>query len=640
MPREKLPAVQDRFGDCDILYHKIMTQQLRVAPHSAVTCCYPFHATRTQAWRKISSKDAHPSTVIRLPESTAEVAKCGIAPVSNQQALAARYLRNSMAISYAACGIASFHLAGSPGSGKTTIVKELIADLKDSKLIIEDDILLCSKSNSAKASLMSACQTNDRGALLYPASSFATLNSGFCIPVVHNKNEVTYERVTNSADWLKRRVLDCGLGNLQFLAIDEYTMSNCREILYIDAILRMVKFRADTPFGGVFVLFLGDNRQNSAVVEDNTNGVRILKQKRKESTNDVEGFRKGGVENDFNSDNAKLYTDLFVKILKNFASRDCFGNVKVMKRTINNRLEALLKKKQNVSSTNDDVILANERRRDSSLFLESPEKKEEEPPAVDGFDSDDDNLFSDETLLKIVDGGISFDELINQSTTNKNQGLLFSKRCKDISEANLAFKNLTLADDTTKLEPGTMGVLKGAPLSAVVEEGLKSEIEHLTQLRSMNDADLESYAKNTFIDIITTAAKAMDEIDYSGREKLYIVSSLSERFQDAHVTSLMDEEMLNAKLLYGSDEKCCDALYFQSPQKRSVAIAACIKNAFIREGLDIKEQIPIAKYFKTNLKKLGEFLGNDSCCYKKMVETSVYIKTQLERRNISYSDES
>ena len=131
----------------------------------------------------------------------------------------------------------------------------------------------------------------------------------------------------------------------------------------------------------------------------------------------------------------------------------------------------------------------------------------------------------------------------------------------------------------------------------------------------------------------------MIEIDRSGRENFYIISSLSERCKDAHITTLMDEEILNAKLLFGRDKKCCDVIPFRSEKKRSLAIAACVRNAFIRDGCDIKEQIPIAKYFMDNLCKLANFLQKEVLSYKDMVEKSIDIKKHLEENTIEMNIE-
>ena len=578
-----------------------------------VIASYPFLTTHTQVWRRAVTKDAaasgtiQPSTVVNLPEH-AIVAKNDLTSMSTQQALATRYLRNSMALSYASGGISVFHLGGLPGAGKTTTVKELIAELNDSRLIDtdSDDILLCTKSNSAKASLMSACETGEKGVLLYSTRSFATLNYGFSIPVVHNKNEVTYKQVSNSADWLKRKILDFGLGNLQFLAIDEYTMSTCREIVYIDAILRMIKFRPDIPFGGVFVLFLGDNRQNSAVVEDGT--------RQKEPNANKEAGGEEFEDESNNNDDTKLYTDLFIKIMKNFTSMDCFGSVKILKKTINNRLDVLMKKQQSVASVNNNIIMTYDK-------CKKPDKERED----NGFESDDEFLSKD-LFLRMMDDDITSSLSPSDDASNAPQHDSFSTRCRKIAEANITSKK----KEKEHFKWTTMDILKGAPLSAMVEEGLRSEIEHLKYLKGMSGTDLEQYAGNIFNEIINTATKAMSEIDYSGREKFYIVSSLSQRFKNAHVTALMDEEILNSKLLFGHDTECCDALPFKSAQKRTMAIAACIRNAFIRDGCEIKEQIPIARYFMENLHQLADFLKNDVVCYKDMVEKSIDIKRILE----------
>nr|BDT63000.1 MAG: wsv447-like protein [Trachysalambria curvirostris nimavirus] len=631
------------------------------AAKESVNVSYPFSATATQIWRPLTNGQPHPSAVKAMPIDAAEMSR--LAAVSTQQGMASRYLRNCMALSYAAGGVAVFHLGGLPGAGKTTIVKELVAQLEDARLLdaLHDEILLCSKSNAAKASLMSACGCENGGPSIYPAKAFATLNSGFSIPVVHDKSEVT-SRVSSSANYLKRKVVEEGLGNLQFLAIDEYTMTSCREIAYIDAILRILKFRPDIPFGGVFVLLLGDNRQNSAVVEKHgrhhQGRKRKWHEKESKAAQDGNTQKKGAATSSFESDGAEekyaqeddttLYTDLFHRLLTNFSSRECFGDITTLRRVIDARLGSLSGKQQHVREANNDIIAAHlgscislpasasasstsvSRSTGNDCPLTERPVVLEEDACEDAFGSDSDELFSDEALLQLVDGG----SVSSPPTHPKDaEEFSFSSRSRLISEANA---NLSAASDvrsSTKsktIDIKTIDILRDAPLSALVEEGLRAEVEQLMHLSQMSDASLQRYTKTIFEIIIRGAAKIMEEIDHTGREKLYVISSMSERFRDAHVTSMMELEILNAKLLYGRDSRCCDLLPFRA---RSLVLSACIRNAFLREGCDLKGSVPITQFFQENLQSLAEFLDRNNLCYDDLLKKSKEIVHLLSKKS-------
>ena len=635
-----------------------------------------------------NSGGTHPSTIVRLPD-TSDEAKT-LLSTSTQQSMGIRYIRNEMIMAYAAAGGANvFHVGGLPGAGKTTTVKELIAELDDYRLIDSNqgDILLCSKSNSAKSSLMRACE--GKTANLFPYRSFATLNSGFCIPVVHSTAEVTEQLITEFANRLIMKIKDGSLSGLQFLAVDEYTMSSCRELVYLDALLRMIKFRPDIPFGGVFVILLGDNRQNSAVVEDggaagvkgkkkpasvpmsrihtpyrlnaaasdgmallerreiedgdeNDDEVRDKEKDENEEPSDDRTFRTGGVEEDVDyPPTTNLYTDVLMKILQAFSSKDAFGASGRLRQALRCRLERLKKREQCVSLINDDTIhsyekeLRDARERDTLIGEGDANKASPSPaesvdgPHADAFSDDDDWLFADASLLKFVEGMGEAKDMEDTSAFEAPENNNFATRCRKIAEANKWFKG---GDDREKSVSTTLELLKGTTAYALVEEGLRSEIGHLERLRKMKDDALVNYASYMFRRIISMAATAMSEIDYTGREKLYVVSSLAERFKDVHVMSLLNEEILNAKLLYGRDPHCTDAFPFRNQDNRTKAISACVRNAFLRDGCDIKGETPIVQYFNENLENLAGFLVGDSIAYADLEKKALEIKYVLENK--------
>nr|BDT63556.1 MAG: wsv447-like protein [Pasiphaea japonica whispovirus] len=649
-------------------------------------CAYPFAATRSQVWRKIAqdSKSSslnswpiHPSAVLKLPDKL-EDAKSQLYSVSLQQAIAVRYLRNSIVHSYAGGGISVFHLGGLAGAGKTTMVKELIAELDEAKIIdssTDEDMLLCCKSNSAIASLMSACKFDEKS-LMYNSGVFLTLNKGFAIPVIHNKSEITPVKINYVVNNLCKRVSG-GLGNLKFLVVDEYTMAGCREMVFIDAILRIVKLRPDIPFGGVCVIFLGDNRQNSAVVEDNNSGVQFKKQNNiKQNTQDQKSvsekannaiedsdknvataddqeledtstFETGGVEeeNIRNVNEAKLYTEVFTKILKTFCDRSHFGQGAFLKHVINTRIDSLNDKLNQVRVTNNDMIFNFEKSKDGEINnknLQSEKhhqsdkeiimcKDEDEDDNI--FDDDFNKLLTDENILKIMS-----ENALMSTISNGRVGICqtehFSQRATKIIKANEHYKQQLHQQERgkkiTKNEKCNFNNIIGKlPLSAIIEEGMNAEMDHLIMLRNLNTSEIENHTQNIFTTVFEMAMKAMVEIDYSGREKLYIVSSLSERFSDTHVTSLMDHELLNAKLVLGNDEKCIDAVPFFSSHARNKALAACIRNAFLRDGRDIKEELPISVYFKENIDTVAKFVEYPLLTFECLKAKALEIRIKL-----------
>lgn len=640
---------------------------------------YPFRATRTQAWRKAVTaaggagfsepQQQHNSTMVRLPDTVSE-ARNTLTSASCQQAMAAEYLRNSIAVSYAGSGVNVFHLGGLPGAGKTTIVKELIAELDNTHLVdsSSSDVMLCSKSNSAKTSLMSACETGRaEGELLYQESSFSTLNKGFGIPVIHNKNDITHDKIRFWTFSLKRKVAE-GLNNLRFLAIDEYTMASCREIVYIDALLRIIKFRPDLPFGGVFVVFLGDNRQNSAVVDDNNqtgtastmaaarraaklnrrrdkaNGAAAAAAAGNNGDDNKDTFKSGGVEDEFdNLQMAKLYTEALTKLLCTFCNDDQFGDPEFLEGLITNRIDRLSSKIMAIKKANNDVVSGYKQKTKQQQFSETQPQKV--IACEEGSDDDDPELFSSAAFMNMIENveatasttaslSSSSSDFCSDTTTASlgNESGTFAEKCNKLFTANDFFRevNETSSSSSSSSPPSSaVDVLGRIPLSMIVEEGVTAELDHLHALSHMKEKELARYVSSIFKIVVGSAVKSMTEIDYSGREKMYIVSSLSERFNDVHVTALMDEEILVSKYVSGSDPKCIDRLPFQSERNRHRAIAASVRNAFIRDGQDIKEQVPIAVYFKNNLPVLANFLENPDLTYEQLLQKSKELETLL-----------
>nr|BDT63079.1 MAG: wsv447-like protein [Sicyonia whispovirus] len=653
----------------------------RAATRTSVACVYPFRTTRSHVWRKAAGQLTDrpaPERMVLLPGDPASARE--ILPLNSaQQALASRYLRNSLALSYSGAGVGVFHLGGLPGAGKTAIIKELIADLDDNNLIDSksDTLMLCSKSNAALANLMSACETSLLGKLLYPASSFCTLNKGFAIPVIHNRDEID-KKFEDYAALLKKKFDRTNLSVLRLLVIDEYTMTNCREVVYIDAVLRLLKMRPDLPFGGVFVLFLGDNRQNSAVIEDGGRGVCAARPRG--ATQEPGPIGKGaedtpatGAEQetvlqpaeDYLPENSKLYTEMLLKMLAEFVRPSVFCSASFVRKVLQGQLKVVRSNLSRACAANENLLRAGRpngpaKSNSSEQRQQNRKQKQRQPTSVPaesptanladslcGFDWGDEEDF----LAMLADEGGDenrrpfLPESAPQPTGCGAAARPFAMRAAEAIAANDRVRNRcggrldsSVADVIEGGEEPSAHKLGRAPLSVLVEEGLAGEAEHLEWLIGLSDQALVAAAMAVAESVLATARKAMAEIDYTGREKLFIVSGLAEGHPSANAVVMADEEVLLAKMTEGNDPRCSDLVPFETARSRHKALGAAVRNAFFREGVDTAGRVPAADFFANNLRRIGELLRPDDFSFQQLEEASLAISQALDRGDARLSD--
>nr|GAV93217.1 hypothetical protein SCV_097 [Chionoecetes opilio bacilliform virus] len=552
--------------------------------------------------------------------TTSQVA-ASLMTTSTQQSLGVRFIRNEMVLSYSSYGGTNvYHLGGPPGAGKSAAVKELICELNQISMIDFFEIMLCSKTHAAKINLQDKC-FGENGCI-FPDICFSTLNAGFNIPVIRSKNDVTANMSTSAAQRLVGKTLDF-LGTVQFLAVDEYTMLSCRELVYIDALFRMIKFRPDVHFGGVLVLLLGDNRQNSAVVQGERSGGGKKKKGQQKHVFPV-GIEDESSRSSSITDNA--FSDALLRILKDFSI--LFAGKGTLRLCLNSRILKLRGKLAVTTRANDELIelheehlmKKNKTKTEVPIEIKEPVKELD----LDAFDDDDDMFFTDANLLNTVDG----------ITSQVNNRPSFAERSRKIAAANMWYKKKNGEGDEIIGDYSSLCTLKNMTTTMLVEEGLNTELEHLLSLHRMSDSALVTYARDMFENIRSKSKAAMMEIDYTTREKLYVVSSLAERSNEVHLMSLANEEILNMKMQFGHDKLCTDIFPFSCNDNRSMSLAACVNNAFLRDGCDIKNETPIVIYFDKNLETLADFLKNDNLTYDNMMIKSLEIRQCLEKEQI------
>nr|BDT62880.1 MAG: wsv447-like protein [Trachysalambria curvirostris majanivirus] len=187
--------------------------------------------------------------------------------ISLQQEIITRTIVNDIIISKLSGQASIFQLAGLPGSGKTFVVKEIIRKLVSISLINKSQVLICCKNNTAVSAVCSALSSNiNDDKYTISDDQLMTFNKMFSFPVI--KEGVDIDSLLTWAPKAVMGNLDT-YTNAELLIVDEYMTMKSSEIIYIDAMFRLIRYNPQVPFGGLTVLFLGDNRQNSAILSTN-----------------------------------------------------------------------------------------------------------------------------------------------------------------------------------------------------------------------------------------------------------------------------------------------------------------------------------------------------------------------------------
>ena len=634
---------------------------------------FPFKTTRSQVFRNLRRQmerggvyqyETGLESHISMPKTIQE-ASDKLRSVSLQQEMATEFVVNS--IIQSKCTGSSpcvFHIGGLAGAGKSRTVENIVQDLNDIFVLRKNscvELLCCCMSNAAKDCLAITCRNSG-----FDPDSFSTLSKAFAIPVINFSCDVTREKYNSFGKTLHRRMK--ALGGLRVLVIDEYTMVNIRMVIYIDCLLRIINFRPDIPFGGCVVLMLGDNRQNSTVI-DNSYGMRTTSFASTSSaihanldTRQVDpngrGETNGNHENrctestffmdtnvaDQNSPDGKLehrqiYSQVFEKMFEGLKGVDFMSQN--LTSILDTRLDGLNSLYRMVSAHNSTIFsLASdtgyslvqdgegEEIDDKEMVRIAEEMEREGLPSKSvqekiACEFQDDKL--DDIFMAVVNNPANHGALSGNSNVNS---ISFNPFCENLASANIKlkerFSDAVIGDTSDNFE----SMFSMFPKTGLVQSSLLQEIEHFVNLSKLDKRELEREWCRNVDACMHFAREAFTEIDKSHRERFYIVSQLGERIKGVGCTAVFELECLRVFNCLGRDPGCSDRLRLEL-FTRQRAIACSMRNAFWREGNDPIDQIPIVDYMKDNLKGLKTFLDNPGLTYPEMVNMAFEIQGKL-----------
>lgn len=562
---------------------------------------YPFRSTHSLLWKscqresvlgskrtaeaassnmvhKISEVD--PTDTYKLPPDRKTLEKIKV--LSTQQSMCIDFIKNEMILSKCAGSATGnvFHLGGLPGAGKTATITSLIEDLTDANIIAKGTVLLCSKTNAAKSNMFSSCvdQLGKNGGYMVE-SKFVTVNSGFAIPVIKNSADTEDEMIQGYITNLSRKFIS-NICLSDAIVMDEYTMTNINEILFIDCLLRASRGRPNVPFGGTPMILLGDNRQNSAVVD-----------RRNSSTTMIRGSGPIGVYPDKKERRhvIDLISEVLLKVLVTFLQSKDF--ITLFTRSCKMRRDALVDRHSYVKNLiNDSIAVTNEVPNKRLRTYSSPTQD-----SMDGLDLLNDNDF-EEFMIEVLDA-------------HEKPLTAFAACIDKIRSAN---------GDGKEVE-GIAEVVKITGYDVLREEALRAEIAHVDKYMTCKGERTKKMVNDMVEEIVHFATLAMREIINTGRERLYILSGMTDVLQDCHVLSLINEEIINIKLSFGKDPKCLDSTEIMAriseggvEDERADRVSDAIMNAMFRSGDEPKGFVPLAEVFKLNLRELMEKLSEVS----------------------------
>ncbi|KAK8407548.1 hypothetical protein O3P69_002241 [Scylla paramamosain] len=234
---------------------------------------YPFRSTHTLLWKSCQRDNAFANTMKGSKKRTAETASSNmmhsnsnhfetskvdtadtyrlstdrrslekVNVLSTQQLMCIEFIKNEIILSRCARYTTGnvLHLGGLPGTGRTATITSLIEDLADANMTGKGAVLLCSKTNTAKSIMFSSCvdqSTPGKDVGYMVESKFITINSGFAILVIKNSADTEDVMIQSYINNLSRK-FNSNICLSDMIVMDEYTMTNINEILFIDCLLR------------------------------------------------------------------------------------------------------------------------------------------------------------------------------------------------------------------------------------------------------------------------------------------------------------------------------------------------------------------------------------------------------------------
>lgn len=437
----------------------------------------------------------------------------------------------------------TFHLGGAPGSGKTACVKRLIARLARCGLVSPASVLLCSKSNAATHNLRAHADG-------VPRDQFRTVNSAFAIPVINAATELSGVR----EDRLRSRI-ESSLGRLEMLVLDEYMTTGALEVVFVDAVLRLVKHRPEVPFGGVIVIFLGDNRQNSSVPT---------------------------TADEVHCDSLARRVAAFLTELLERAFEPQWWS-KSTKELVDAVLPELDRRKCEVASRVDDMLTSDPRAGPS-------------PPSPG---EDEEDCWSPELTRSVL---LAMEAAERGGKACKTPVSDFVRRVRRVVRANAFFRHGREAGEEE------LDDLRNATIDVLVEECIRMEMDRLRAFAAgQNPARIASERRR----VLEFASEAFGEITGTGREKSFVVSEIGEYSALQTPAATVVGEILHLKLAAGrcDEDECLTGLARAGAlpgdeDEKYEWLGECVRNAMFRTGREIRGYEPLAAIFFSRLPEL------------------------------------
>ena len=638
---------------------------------------YPFVQTQSSLWKncqKIDSrwrkrsknhvvdfKRASTTSIIdysnafRLPNNETELEDMKV--LSTQQAFGIEFIKNEIIVSKCAGSKTGsvFHLGGLPGAGKTATITSLIEELADVNMTGKGSVMMSTKTNAAKFNLFSACVDPNTENEYFHESKFVTVNSGFAVPVLKTCADSDDRIIESYVSILETKFQKIALSDI--VVMDEYTMTGCYDTLYMDCLMRTATGRHDVPFGGTPIIFLGDNRQNSAVIDNRTTAACKSEKKNllrgEDNGSDGATASNTATENNPNSMTPKVFMGILNRFHRSAHFFDMFISV------CKTRYAAISDRLKYVSECLDHTVRAYDQKKEASSASGITEKRKLEKRVNDGqqqqpvpekkqkkyekieteygddvFDDDfEDMFFTNETEMEMVALAEQYDDRPRARMTN---------RLEKLEEANLFFRKLVTGKER-KMGSFNLERIKNAGFGLLREEALRSELDYLDRFLSCPRKDeVKRRVMDVMYDIRNFANMAFSEIDETGRERMYILSAMTDVIPNCHVISLANEEIINIKLSCGRDKYCLDSIECSKElgdeESRISNTSDAIMNAFFRTGDEVKYNGSLCQTFKENMDKILGYVEKVTSFEELKGLAKLIVKNELETSILSSTD--
>jgi len=471
--------------------------------------------------------------------------------VSLQQNIIMNTLINDIVISKLTGQASIFQLGGLPGSGKTFVAKTIIDRLIQIGLMKVSQVLICCKNNTAVHTVFNTM--SDYGdtdtVIKIRETQLKTFHKMFYFPVIRQGMNIK-----EPLQWSPLRVTKDleKYANTELLIIDEYMTMRSSEILYIDALFRILRYRPDIPFGGMTVIFLGDNRQNSAVLSNDE-----ITSREKYNNNDDEELCISSSESRLTKYFIlQMIEKIFgeetewVMSLSNTISTKTMNNLKMLIRNLENKIvETRNKKKVGGSGGGGGVKQIKKRRSDANRKLML-----------------DDSIFSDVER--------AYKQELQPSDYNRNTKNMLRDTITVIEDAiDNRNQNVTNFFST---------VSEKMILEKMVLDCLNLRFSDISDARKTRNG--ETLIENTNR-VVLFMNNAMKDIVEFNREKFIVLPNMAEEIEGEGQLLIPEREVLNILIVEGSDPDCLDKRYSTHELGE---IKRVINSALFKEGTNLE----------------------------------------------------